>query len=130
MEFFRIVEVNTTEEEIQKTLTLDDIEKISEQLIHLEPISERVAYTGTVWGEFHVSRDQIKGGVRFALDDCPNALTWTITTGYPPARENIVIHLTINRQRKKEEFIEEIEEFLDDQLVCLGNLFSSKTVEG
>ena len=65
------------------------------------------------------------GGVRFALLDCPNALAWTITTGYPPAREKIVIHLTINRERKPQEFIEEIEQFLKDLETGLENFLSN-----
>jgi hypothetical protein len=40
--------------------------------------------------------------------DCPNALAWTVTTGYPPARDKLVVHLTINRERKQDEFLEEI----------------------
>ena len=61
------------------------------------------------------------GGVRFSMLNCPNALAWTITTGYPPAREKIIVHLTINRERKQEEFIEEIQLFLED----LGNGIAS-----
>jgi len=33
------------------------------------------------WGEFQLRRDPIKGGVRYSMSDCPNALAWTITTG-------------------------------------------------
>jgi len=29
---------------------------------------------GTVWGEFPAPRQRIRGGVRFALTTCPNAL--------------------------------------------------------
>ena len=62
-------------------------------------------------------------GIRFSLLECPNALCWTITTGYPPDSESIIIHLTINRQEKNEEFIEEISEFLDDLCVNLKHFF-------
>ena len=58
-----------------------------------------------------MSRSEIKGGIRFALLACPNALCWTITTGFPPEPESIVIHLTINRQQINQEFVEEIDEF-------------------
>ncbi|MGB5498029.1 MAG: hypothetical protein WBM77_03800, partial [Maribacter sp.] len=44
----------------------------------------------------------------------PNALVWTITTGYPPAINSLVIHLTLNRLEKSKDFIEEVEEFIDD----------------
>jgi hypothetical protein len=56
--------------------------------------------------------------------DCPNALAWTITTGYPPAREKVVVHLTINRERKQEEFVEEIQQFLEDLQVGLQSFLA------
>lgn len=124
MEFFRIVNVNTNEDQIQKFLRLTDLEALSTQLFVLENKSDREAMIGGVWGEFLLSREIIKGGLRFALTDCPNALAWTITTGYPPARRSIVIHLTINRERKHPDFMEEVEEFLDDQIACLEKTFS------
>ena len=65
----------------------------------------------------------LKQGLRFALVECPNALTWTITTGIHPDPDAIVIHLTINRQQQNEAFIEEIEAFLDDQSMCLQDYF-------
>ena len=67
-----------------------------------------------------------KGGVRFTLLDCPNALAWTITTGYPPARDKVLIHATINRERKHEEFVEEIHDFLNDWEKGLIGSFNSK----
>ena len=85
--------------------------------------SENEANIGGIWGEFTLSRSKIKGGVRFSLIECPNALCWTITTGYPPDPESIIIHLTINRQEKNEEFIEEITEFLEDICINLKHLF-------
>jgi hypothetical protein len=77
-----------------------------------------------MWGEFILRRDKIKGGVRFSMLDCPNALAWTITTGFPPEREKAMIHLTINRTRKPDEFVEEIHHFLDDLVRGLESKFS------
>jgi len=50
----------------------------------------------TLWGEFLMSYSKINGGIRFSLLSCPNALTWTITTGNPPESNKIVLHCTIN----------------------------------
>jgi hypothetical protein len=116
MEFFKIVDVRTTEKVIQKKLTLGNLEEFCESIFPLEDNPE-VCLTGGMWGEFTVRRDEIMGGVRFSMLNCPNALAWTITTGYPPAREKIIVHLTINRERKQEEFVEEIQLFMED----LGN---------
>ena len=113
MEYFRIIDIATNEEQIQEKLTLGNLENYCESLFPLDEGKE-VCKIGGLWGDFTLRLDQIMGGVRFSMLDCPNALSWTITTGYPPDREKIVIHLTINRKRKQEEFIEEINQLLGD----------------
>jgi hypothetical protein len=113
MEFFRIAEINTSEQEIQDLLQLQDLESFCESVFPLDDGPE-VCTIGGMWGEFTLRRDKIMGGVRFSMLDCPNALAWTITTGFPPEREKALVHLTINRTRKQEEFMEEINHFLDD----------------
>jgi len=123
MEFFMIVEVSSTEEEIHQKLSLANLELSCESIFALDK-GEDICPIGGMWGEFTLRRDQIMGGVRFSMLDCPNALAWTITTGYPPAREKVVIHLTINRERKQEEFVKEIQLFLEDLQVGLQSLLS------
>jgi len=113
MEFFKIVEVHTSENEIQEKLTLNNLESFCESIFPLEQ-GEELCPIGGMWGEFTLRRDHIMGGARFYMLDCPNALAWTLTTGYPPARDKLVVHLTINRERKQEEFVEEIHQFLAD----------------
>ena len=114
MEYFRVVPIKTTESEIQNFVDFSQLERINSQMFCLEEISERECIVATIWGEFTLIRENIKGGVRLALQDCPNALAWTLTTGYSPDPNALVVHLTINRTRKKPEFIEELKEFLDD----------------
>ena len=114
MEFFRIINIPTTQEEITELLVLKNIEVISSQLILIAEPKESQGEIGSLWGEFSLLRNEIKGGVRFALKECPNALTWTITTGYPPATEGVVIYLTVNRKELEQELSEESEDFLDD----------------
>lgn len=114
MEFFKIVDVKTSEAGIQEKINLDSINEFVESIFVLEKQSDYSAQIGGIWGEFTLKYDKINGGVRFYLVECPNAFTWTITTGFPPEREKIVIHLTINRTRKQQEFIEEIEMFLNE----------------
>lgn len=113
MEFFRLVDIRTSERSIQEKLRLENLEEFCESMFPLEEHSE-VCLTGGMWGEFLLRRDPIMGGVRFSMLNCPNALAWTITTGYPPARDQVVIHMTINRERKQEEFLEDIHHFLED----------------
>ena len=123
MEFFQIVDVQATENIIQERLKLENLEAYCESMFPLD-YSQEVCLTGGMWGEFFVRRDKIMGGVRFSMLNCPNALAWTITTGYPPAREKIVIHLTINRERKQKKFVEEIHLFLEDLNKGLVSHFS------
>ncbi|NNJ56628.1 MAG: hypothetical protein HKP14_10860 [Bacteroidia bacterium] len=124
MEYFRIREVETTEEEIQQRLSLANLDELSTQIFNLDtPNGEEVAIGG-LWGEFTLTRSTIKGGVRFTLLECPNALSWTVTTGYPPAPEALVVHMTINRQEIKPEFNEELEEFIEDHCECLEEFLS------
>jgi len=125
VEFFRIIKVKTQDKTIQVELTIENLERISNEIFVIGNQSNTEADIGGVWGEFTLTRALIRGGLRFALVECPNALTWTITTGLNPDPNVIVIHLTINRQEQKESFIEEIDEFLDDQSVCLQDYFNS-----
>ncbi len=124
MEFFRTVKVKTTELDIQRQLTLENLDQFSTEIFNLNEPGDRESEIGGIWGEFTLSRTEIKGGVRFSLIECPNALCWTMTTGYPPDRESIVIHLTINRTQKQKEFLEEINDFLDDLCVNLKQFYS------
>jgi len=119
MEFFRTINSSTDEQTIKSTLDFKHLEAMSSQLFLLEPLSDSLSKIGSLWGEFTLTRQEIKGGLRFSLLECPNALAWTITTGYEPAPNSVIVHLTINRTEKDEEFLEEIEDFLDDHSVLL-----------
>lgn len=123
MEYFKIADVSTTEEDIQKRIGLQNLESFCESVFPLNE-GEEICSIGGMWGEFTLRRDKIMGGVRFSMLDCPNALAWTITTGYPPARDKVVVHLTINRERKQDEFVEEIQLFLTDLQVGLKSVLS------
>lgn len=113
MEFYRLIDKQVTETQIQEQIHSQTIEDFAETMLFLEGDTQEFKGV-TLWGEFQISYNKIKGGVRFALLDCPNALCWTITSGYEPNKEGIVLHCTINRTEKPEGFIEEINEFLDE----------------
>lgn len=113
MEFYRIIDKQVSQEIIQDKIQPQSVELFTESMLFLEN-SDHDFKGLTLWGEFLISYDKINGGVRFTLKDCPNGLSWTITTGYPPERNKIVLHSTINRTQKPEEFLEEIKEFMDE----------------
>jgi len=113
MEFFRIIDKQVTEELIKDSIQPKSIENYTETMLFIENHEENFIGS-TLWGEFKISYDKINGGVRFTLLDCPNALSWTITTGLSEVGKMIVLHCTINQSNKPDEFIEEIQEFLDE----------------
>lgn len=122
MEFFRIIDKQATEEQLQTKILPENIEEFAETMFFMENMENNFK-GATLWGEFNISYDKINGGVRFALLDCPNALTWTITSGFPPEKDKIILHCTINRIEKPIEFIEEIEEFLAEWEEGLNRAF-------
>lgn len=113
MEFFKIIYKQSSEEIIQEKITPDTLEKFTESMFLIEKFESDFS-GGTLWGEFLMSYNKINGGVRFALLDCPNALQWTITTGFLPERNKIVLHATINQTQKSTEFLEEVEDFMNE----------------
>lgn len=113
MEFFRIIDKQVSETILQEKITPQTISEFTETMLFLKG-NNSIFNSMTLWGEFSISYIKIKGGVRFALVDCPNALSWTITYGFPPDREKVVVHCTINRTQISIEFVEEINEFLNE----------------
>ncbi len=113
MEFFKIINIQTTKDQIQKNITFDNLDDLCASIFVMN-FKNNTANIGGIWGEFSLQKDNINGGLRFSLLECPNALTFTITTGYLPEPNQIVLHLTVNRFELKPPFIEEIEEFIND----------------
>lgn len=112
MEFFAITNIEATPATLQ-ALTVDKLNKYCadiNKVLHIENDNQADVYC--VWGEFTVHRQVINGGVRFSLPDCPNALAWTITTGFAPEPEKVVIHCTINRTEHDADFIDSIQLFI------------------
>lgn len=122
MEFYRKIDRKSNEIQLQDLIRPNNVETFTETMLFLEAQSSYFKGV-TLWGDFNISYHKIKGGVRFCLLDCPNALSWTITTGLAPEEAIIVLHLTINRTEKPKEFIEEIHEFLDEWEAGLNSYF-------
>lgn len=77
------------------------------------------------WGQFNISREEIRNGVRFALVDCPHAFAWTVTCH--ESRNMLVVHCTINDREEDEEFIDSIREFVTDWGVGLRKVLPEIT---
>lgn len=114
MEFFAIADKQTGADVLQARIDIGSLPA------YCASISQLLSHDGDrgeifcTWGQFIVHRELIRGGVRFSLPKCPNAFAWTITTGFPPAPDKIVIHCTINRREHDSDFISSIRKFVDD----------------
>lgn len=130
MEFFAFADVAATQDLIRRKVTLDTLPFFCEEIEAVEEAEQlgRVIYF-CQWGRFHIRSETVMGGVRFSVPDCPNALAWTVTTGYPPYPEKIVLHATINRTEHSHDFIGETQDLLTALQEGLVKKFSSDPVE-
>lgn len=120
MEFNRSLAVHIQPDQLQKMLMLEEIEHWSSVFFALQPVQGDVVQIGGLWGEFTLQRTAVRGGVRFTLIECPNALTWSVTTDHPPKKDAVHVHLTINRAEINHEFKEELEDFMEDHVGMLS----------
>ena len=115
MEFYAITSnIPASAADLQRRLTISELPR---WCASIEKVLDDAITTGEifcVWGTFHTNREDVRGGVRFTLPGCANVLQWTVTTELPPDPKQTVIHLTINRNDHDPEFLETIQQFVDD----------------
>lgn len=110
VEFFRQFECNINPVDLQALLTLERLPVFCASIDRLLEHNGESGQIYCLWGSFKVNREPIRHGVRFSLPGCPNALAWSITT----EQASLTIHCTINRTYHEPEFIESIDQFVDD----------------
>lgn len=114
MEFFAVVDRHTDADALQARLDIASLPSWCASIRTVLSHDDDRGEIYCVWGQFIVHREPIRGGVRFTLPKCPNALAWTVTTGLAPAPEKIVVHLTINRAEHDADFIATMQSFVQD----------------
>ncbi|RMH63715.1 MAG: hypothetical protein D6677_06575 [Calditrichaeota bacterium] len=115
MEFFETANIKTDESTIHQRLTVGALADYCASVEEVyETDGDNAGRGFMVWGDFRIERQLIKGGARFSLPECPNMLAWTVTTGYPPAEDKVVIHCTIARKEQDPDFVESLEDFMAD----------------
>ena len=123
MEFFAVVPCRIEAAELQQRLTIGNLPRLCasiEKVLRDDPHHGEIY---CLWGQFEVNRELIRGGVRFSLPGCPNALAWTVTVELPPDPAQIVFHCSINRQTHEADFIESLQAFVEDWRLGIAREF-------
>jgi len=129
MEFFE--EIGYPDIDVE---TLKDRLQIASLPVHCQSIDTVIvdhADQGEIyclWGQFTVSRESIKNGVRFALLSCPHALAWTVA--YHASDAKLAVHCTIDDRQESEEFVQSIEQFVADWAVGLRRALQDGRIGG
>ena len=114
MEFYASTDIPISVTDLQQRLTISDLPRWCASIDKVLSDASTSGEIFCVWGTFRVNREEIRGGVRFSLPGCANVLQWTVTTELPPDPQQTVIHLTINRLEQDPDFVETIQQFVDD----------------
>lgn len=126
MEFFRTIHISASAEEIQKKITIGKLDYYCPAIEEVYADDGATGRAYTLWGDFKINREPLKGGVRFTFPECPNLLAWTITSGYDPLPQAVVFHCTIARTEQDLDFVESLEAFADDWKNGLEELFAGE----
>ncbi|MGC2167326.1 MAG: hypothetical protein WA632_15080 [Gallionella sp.] len=119
MEFFAVTTISASPADLQRRLTIAELSYWCASIEKVISDSKSSGEIYCVWGTFLANREPMHNGVRFTLPDCPNALQWTVTTGHQPDPRHTVIHATINRTEHDQDFVDSIQQFVDDWKVGL-----------
>ncbi|BBP02646.1 hypothetical protein TPL01_00780 [Sulfuriferula plumbiphila] len=114
MEFFATTIISASAADLQRRLTISELPHWCASIEKVLSDAKSSGEIYCVWGTFHTNREDLSHGVRFSLPGCPNALQWTVTTGHLPDPQHTVIHLTINRTEQDQDFIDSIQQFVDE----------------
>jgi hypothetical protein len=114
MEFFAEIESQAVSaERVYELVTIARLPELCASIDSVVSIqSQDIGEIYCVWGQFQVSRERIRNGVRVALLNCPHALAWTVAAKKEGAV--VVVHCTIDDKKAESEFVESIEQFVSD----------------
>lgn len=113
MEFFRELKIkNLNCENLKEDISISTLPKYCHSIDTVISVENNTGEIYCLWGQFSITREILKYGVRFSLLNCPHALAWTIT--YNELKEEITIHCTIDKKEEDQDFIESIHQFVTD----------------
>ena len=112
MEFFKAIPAaDLAAQDLQQLLTINNLPTMCQSISSVISDEQTHGIIYCIWGEFKINRELLKQGVRFSLPTCPNAFVWSITA---EDDSSIVIHGTINKSSHDDDFLESIDEFIND----------------
>jgi len=114
MEFFATADMPFTANELQRYIRIENLPLWCNSI---QTVLSHQSDRGNIycsWGEFAVHQEILRDGVRFTLPGCPNALQWTITADGDKQSGKVVVHCTINSKQHDADFIEALQQFVDD----------------
>lgn len=125
MEFFEEIETHTADPATLKgRIRISSLPRFCRSIDSVISDRHDSGEIYSVWGQFRVSREEIRNGVRFAFVDCPHAFAWTVTCH--ENRKLLVVHCTIDDREADRDFVESIEEFVTDWGVGLATVLSEQ----
>jgi hypothetical protein len=121
MEFFEFLDSNIDIKTLQSQLIISHLPQLCESVNEVYYSDQQQGEIYCVWGRFKINREVFDKGIRFTLPNCPNALAWTVSKESAD-KNQIVLHLTINKQNTDIDFEESIKVFLADMKRGVGQL--------
>ncbi len=114
MEFFAFADFNGDSDRLREKLEMAYLDVFCASVEKVLETKDHWGRYYTVWGEYEIHCTVVRGGLRFIMPRCPNALTWSITTGFPPYPNKVTIHVTINREEADPDLVESLQDFTAD----------------
>lgn len=113
MEFFATLKTTASEQDLQQQLQVEALPRFCASIYEISRPGEDYEVS-MIWGLFRIRRECIRGGVRFTLPNCLNGVAWTVTASLDEGVEEVTIHCTINRKQQDADFVESLQEFVQE----------------
>ena len=108
MEFYKEVAVQIPVTTLQRDLNLLKLTRWCSSFDQVIAKEGNRAVIHSEWGTLHVHRELIQTGVRFSVNDDPQALQWTVTSN----GDTVMVHATINSLRCEPALKSRLEHFV------------------
>ena len=124
MEFFQELPFNNLDiDKLKQSLTIEALPSLCASIDKVLSAQGNEGEIYCLWGQFNIKREELRYGIRYALLNCPHALSWTVTSDN--ASQHIIIHCTIDKQYTDLDFVDSIHVFVEDWLSGINELLST-----